>query len=144
MNEDLVQTYKAPTIDGRILTVPEKTGPFRAQGTMDEWAQLNGEMQSLAKKREKEWLEKEKLKNPSFKPQGDTDPGEFAFERENSLLVRGTLNLINTVIEANNNGQPIEVLVFLDKSARLAQYLFQILWEKLVTRNTKYLAIQKP
>lgn len=49
-------------------------------------------------------------------------------------LVEGTLNLINLIITRFQE-DPIDTLVFLDKSARPAQYLFRMLWSELKRTN---------
>jgi len=51
-----------------------------------------------------------------------------------SNLVEGTLNLINLIITRSQE-EPIDTLVFLDRSARPAQYLFRVLWDELKKTN---------
>lgn len=46
-------------------------------------------------------------------------------------LIRGTVNLVNTVIEAQIKNDPYDTMVFLDLSARPAYYLFEKVLNKL-------------
>jgi len=50
-------------------------------------------------------------------------------------LMSGTVNLINTIIENNRQGKPIDTMLFLDKSARNGAYVLRLLWQELQNRG---------
>ncbi len=59
-------------------------------------------------------------------------------------LVSGTINLINRIISDSEKGKPINTLVFLDKSARLAGHIFRIMWGALDDENKIPNEVKKP
>lgn len=59
-------------------------------------------------------------------------------------MLEGSMNLVNTVIERNNSGQPVDTLLFLDKSARNAAYLYTTLWRELESRGEIPTGLQRP
>jgi pyrimidine operon attenuation protein/uracil phosphoribosyltransferase len=59
-------------------------------------------------------------------------------------LINGTLNLINEVITRQNNDEPVETLVFLDKSARNGYYLFNEMWGAFAKSGEISTDIKKP
>jgi hypoxanthine phosphoribosyltransferase len=74
---------------------------------------------------------------------------ESALERltnstEISLLMEGTLNLVNTILEHSSDGDPIRTMIFLDKSARNGAFLFNTLWNELDENGEIPLGIEKP
>lgn len=50
-------------------------------------------------------------------------------------LISGTINLINFVLLSCDSKKPIETIVFLDKSARLAAHIFRVLWSTLKNQD---------
>jgi len=60
------------------------------------------------------------------------------------LVLRGTANLVNTIVEHNQSGEPIETLVFLDKSARNLAYVFTEMWLRLEQENILTAETKRP
>lgn len=50
-------------------------------------------------------------------------------------LIDGTINLADKIIESSKNGNPIDFLVFMDKSARNGAYMLRVLWSELDKRG---------
>lgn len=51
------------------------------------------------------------------------------------VLMRGTMHLIDTIIQQARKGERIDTLVFLDKSARFGGYLLNQCWSELTKRK---------
>jgi|GEM_PF-3993462 len=51
------------------------------------------------------------------------------------MMLEGTMNLANMVIEQFNNGNPVDFLIFLDKSARNGAFMLRTLWLELNKRG---------
>ena len=51
------------------------------------------------------------------------------------VLMRGTMHLIDTIIQQARKGETIDTLLFLDKSARYGAYLLIQCWQEFAKRN---------
>ena len=62
-------------------------------------------------------------------------------------LMAGTCNLINTLAQRQAKGMPVDTIVFMDKAARLAAYLFNVCWDLVqqkVDANESSFPVKKP
>lgn len=60
---------------------------------------------------------------------------QVSYFRQISCLIGGTLNLVNTVIDQHQREEPIDTLLFLDKSARSGAFLYRQMWSELRKRG---------
>ncbi len=71
-------------------------------------------------------------------------PKIFETIEDAEMMMRGTFNLVNTVIDRSTKGEDVKTLVFLDKSARNAGYLFNTIWRGLENDGEITKDIKKP
>ena len=51
------------------------------------------------------------------------------------MMLEGTINLANTIIEQFDDNNPVDFLIFLDKSARNGAFMLKVLWKELDKRG---------
>lgn len=68
---------------------------------------------------------------------------EIKFEKLPSLLT-DTVSLVNLVLEQSEKEKPVDVLLFLDKSARNEAYFFRLFWSELAKRGEISEDIKRP
>jgi hypothetical protein len=69
------------------------------------------------------------------------------FREDNKNLVAGTINLIDYIHSRKEQGSPVKTLVFLDKSARLGEYLLSVAYGQIKARYGTFgeeIAKEKP
>jgi len=105
--------------------------PFQVEVDIKRWRKLNLAMHDFIAKK----LARERAK----KSQACPEILEFLekYAEVWCSLHEGTVRLINFVISEAQAGQPISTLVFLDKSARPAAYLFRLVWAGLKHEDLK-------
>ncbi len=60
------------------------------------------------------------------------------------MLVDGVANLCNYIINCQNQGDPVDTLVFLDRSARPGAYLFRLVWNELSQTHKIPTSVKRP
>lgn len=87
--------------DGTLHTQPQRTDPLTITMDSRAWEQLENRFQGTG------------------------------FEESGYNLMAGSINLINLIEEKHEAGQPLETLLFLDRSGRLAAYTLRNAYEQL-------------
>jgi hypothetical protein len=112
-----------------------KTGfskPLEIDSDEEKWAEIDNNLQEEARKMDKRNVLEKVFTVLLSKLDKDNPPQQpLEWKESSKKLVEGSINLINALVTKAQEGKPVSTLLFLDKSARLAAYLFRKIWQEL-------------
>lgn len=107
------------------------------------WSNTDNELQDQVKKDNAALADAIRQKNQIDKEDfPDEMLVKFSYESKSATLITGTFNLINHILAQKD--EEIKTVIFLDRSARLASYVFRKLWSALSKHGLIPANIKRP
>lgn len=137
---------------GEMLENPINTSELNIETLTDKQTERMREISENSKKKIEELVTKtnipedlqEVMKRTDISPELRGILEETCDGKAIENLMHGTLNLINEIAVRAHEGKPVDTIVFLDKSARNAHYVYDKLWRGLEERKELPEDIHKP